>query len=160
MISIAAGKDVAVNVILGIPFIIAMKMNLDFVDNLATCHALDHPPFPMELRRTSNVVPTDVEANIAEPADDVLAQLDRFDRLYSAQIASIPRIQIGSGQSTSALRPSRWLPRDTSTTSIAASSSAAADSVMPADSTATCAPILSNGQNMIHHSEERMVQFM
>ncbi len=55
MISIAAGKDVAVNVILGIPFILAMKMTLDFVDNVATCKAIDHPPFPIELRWTSNI---------------------------------------------------------------------------------------------------------
>ena len=161
MISIAAGKDVAVNVILGIPFIIAMKMNLDFVDNLATCHALDHPPFPMELRRTSNVVPTDAGVNTAGPVDDVLAQLNRFDQLYSAQIASIPRVQIGNGQGTSAIRASSWHPSVTSTTSTAAGSSAAANSVMPPDSTAApAAPIVSNGQNMIHHSEERMVQFM
>jgi hypothetical protein len=36
---VAAGTDVAVNVILGLPFIQAMKMILDFVDKVATCHA-------------------------------------------------------------------------------------------------------------------------
>ena len=160
MISIAAGKDVAVNVILGIPFILAMKMNLDFVDMVATCNALDHAPFPMELRRTSNAVPTDVEVNTAEPVGDVLAQLERFDQIYSAQIASTPCRVIGDGPGASAIRTSRWVTKDTSTTSAAASSSAAANSVLPPDSTATPPIILSNDQNMIHHSEERMVKFM
>ena len=55
--SIAAGRDVSVNVILGLPFIILMKMVCDFVDNLATCHAIDAPSFPIDYRRTCNTVP-------------------------------------------------------------------------------------------------------
>ena len=166
MISIAAGKDVAVNVILGIPFILAMKMNLDFVDNVATCNALDHPPFPIELRRTSNIVPSDVEVNSAPTVTDTVAQLDEFDRFYSSQIVATPRIELGGGLSvTSALRHGRWGPTvDTSTTPSAASSSAAASTepitVLAPDPTATPAPILSNNQNMLHHSETRMVSFM
>ena len=44
MIAITAGKDVAVNVILGLPFITSMNMVLDFNDNVATCNAIDHLP--------------------------------------------------------------------------------------------------------------------
>jgi hypothetical protein len=165
MISIAAGKDVAVNVILGIPFILAMKMNLDFVDNVATCKALDHPPFPIELRWTSNIVPSDVEVNSAPTVTDIVAQLDQFDQFYSAQIAATPRIQLGNGPGTSALRYCRWGPTvDTSTTPSAESSSAAANTepitVLAPDPTATPAPILSNNQNLLHHRETRLVSFM
>ena len=56
-IQIAAGTNVAVNIILGLPFIQKMKCTLDFVDNVLECKALDCPPFPFEFRRTSNHVP-------------------------------------------------------------------------------------------------------
>ena len=166
MISIAAGKDVAVNVILGMPFIQAMKMQLDFVDNVATCNAIDHPPFPIELRRTSNTVPTAVDVNTAGTVGDTLAQLERFDQTYSAWIATTPRVQLGSGPGTSALRSTtRWGPTgDISTPSAAASSSAAASidaiSVLVPASTAIPDSTLSNNQNLNHHNEQRMVDFM
>ena len=57
MIAITAGKDVAVNVILGLPFITSMNMVLDFNDNVATCNAIDHLPltkdgnYPLEKYR-------------------------------------------------------------------------------------------------------------
>ena len=56
--TIAAGTDDAINNILGLPFIIAMKMIVDFVDMIAMFNAIDHPPFPIELQITSSAVPT------------------------------------------------------------------------------------------------------
>jgi hypothetical protein len=53
LIAIVAGKDVAVNVIIGMPFITGMGMVLDFKDNVATCNAIDHPPFAADLRCTA-----------------------------------------------------------------------------------------------------------
>ena len=57
LIAIAASRDVAVNVILGLPFITAMSMVLDFKDNMATRNAIDHPPFAIDLCRTARTVP-------------------------------------------------------------------------------------------------------
>ena len=57
LIAIAAGKDVAVNVILGWPFITGMSMVLDFKDNVATCKAIDHPNFVIDLCCSARTVP-------------------------------------------------------------------------------------------------------
>jgi hypothetical protein len=85
-IFIAAGKDVAVNVILGMPFITAMKMILDFVENVATCNAIDHPPFLMDFCCTSNTVPTpDAGGNVGTVVHPVICELDSFERWQCAQ---------------------------------------------------------------------------
>jgi hypothetical protein len=54
---IATGPNVLVNTIIGLPFIKATGMILDFVDNVAESKHLDCPPFPMDFWRTSNHVP-------------------------------------------------------------------------------------------------------
>jgi hypothetical protein len=88
VISIADGKDVAVNVILGMPFITAMKMILDFVDNLATYNAIDHPPFPMDFCCTSNTVPNpDAGVNVGTVIHPVICELNNYERWRCAQIA-------------------------------------------------------------------------
>jgi hypothetical protein len=53
----ATGPNVLVNTIIGLPFIKATGMILDFVDNVAECKHLDCPPFPMDFWHTSNHVP-------------------------------------------------------------------------------------------------------
>ena len=88
--TIAAGTDDAINNILGLPFIIAMKMIVDFVDMIAMFNAIDHPPFPIELQITCNAVPTsNGEVNVSAHADNsVLAQLEHYEQWRSGQIAS------------------------------------------------------------------------
>ena len=89
-IAVAAGTDDAINNILGLPFIIAMKMIVDFVDMIAMFNAIDHPPFPIELQITSNAVPTsNGEVNVSAHANNsVLAQLEHYEQWRSGQIAS------------------------------------------------------------------------
>ncbi len=83
--SIAAGRDVSVNVILGLPFIISMKMVCDFVDNLATCHAINAPSFPIDYRRTCNTVPKpDAGASLVEHS--VLRELDDYERWRNSRL--------------------------------------------------------------------------
>ena len=54
--AIAAGKEVGINLILGMPFIPGMGTVLDFKDNVATCNAIDHPPFTIDHRHTARTV--------------------------------------------------------------------------------------------------------
>ncbi len=88
MIAIAASKDVAVNVILGLSFITGMSMVLVFRDNVATCNAIDHPPFAIDLCRTARTVPTTVVGfNAGIPVDSVLAEFEDYEQWRSAQVA-------------------------------------------------------------------------
>jgi hypothetical protein len=50
---VATGPDVAVNIILGLPFITAMGMVADFVDNICKAKNLLCEPFPMDFKRVS-----------------------------------------------------------------------------------------------------------
>ncbi len=45
---IATGPHVSINTILGLPFVVATGMIIDFVDNVADCRYLDCPPFPID----------------------------------------------------------------------------------------------------------------
>jgi hypothetical protein len=54
---VATGSHDSVDMIVGLPFIKATGMILDFVDNVAECKHLDCPPFPIDYHRTSNHVP-------------------------------------------------------------------------------------------------------
>jgi hypothetical protein len=54
---IAVGPNIYVNTIIGLSFIEATGMILDFVEGMAECKHLDCPPFPIDYRRTSNHVP-------------------------------------------------------------------------------------------------------
>jgi hypothetical protein len=47
---IATGPHVSVNTILGLPFVVATGMIIDFVDNVADCKYLDCPPFPIDFQ--------------------------------------------------------------------------------------------------------------
>jgi hypothetical protein len=53
----ATDPNVLVNTIIGLPFIKATGMILDFVDNVAKCKHLDHPPFLIDYCGMSNHVP-------------------------------------------------------------------------------------------------------
>ncbi len=54
---VAAGPDVAVNLILGLPFIKATGMIGDFVDNVCQAKHLLCEPFPIDFKRASKSTP-------------------------------------------------------------------------------------------------------
>jgi hypothetical protein len=54
---VAAGPDVAVNLILGLPFIKATGMIADFIDNVCEAKHLVCDPFPIDFRRAVKSVP-------------------------------------------------------------------------------------------------------
>jgi hypothetical protein len=58
---IAMDPHVSVNTIIGLPFIKATGMILDFVDGVAECKHLTCPPFAIDYHRTSNHVPAITE---------------------------------------------------------------------------------------------------
>jgi len=60
---IAAGPDVAVNLILGLPFIKATGMIGDFVDNVCQAKHLLCEPFPIDFTRASKSIPVFSAAN-------------------------------------------------------------------------------------------------
>lgn len=55
---VACGPDVAVNCILGLPFMKATKLIFDSSDHVVDCKLLDCPPFPVEYKRAVASVPT------------------------------------------------------------------------------------------------------
>ena len=58
-----------------------MGMILDFKDYVATCHVIDHPPFPIELRCTARTVPTTVVAvNAGMASDTVVQELEYYEQ--------------------------------------------------------------------------------
>jgi len=141
---ILGGLDVAVNVILGIPFITAMKMILDFVDNLATCHANDHPPFPIDFRKTSNVVPApSAPVHLSAALADTVLELENYAHWRTAQLAlaqpfADKRVHFGP---------------DTNPDAFAASPS-------PLKPDALSISTMSESQNLRHHSVQWMEGFM
>ena len=54
---VAAGPDVAVNLILGLPFIKATGMIIDFIDNVCDAKHLICDPFPIDFRRATKAIP-------------------------------------------------------------------------------------------------------
>ncbi len=54
---VAAGPDVAVNLILGLPFIKATGMIVDFIDNVRQAKHLLCDPFPIDFRRATKSIP-------------------------------------------------------------------------------------------------------
>ena len=62
---VAAGPNVAVNLILGLPFIKATGMIADFVDNVCQAKHLLCDPFPIDFRRATKSIPADGRRNSA-----------------------------------------------------------------------------------------------
>ncbi len=85
---VATGPDVLVNTIIGLPFIKATGMILDFINNVAECKHLDCPPFPLDFRRTSNHVPV-AEApafHLGPHKTSVLNELRNLEHWYNAKV--------------------------------------------------------------------------
>ena len=57
MLLVAAGPNVAVNLILGLPFIKVMGMIVDFIDNVCEAKHLLCDPFPIDFRRATKSIP-------------------------------------------------------------------------------------------------------
>jgi hypothetical protein len=88
--------------IIGLLFIKATGMILDFIDDVAECKHLDCPPFAIDFRRTSNHVPT-ITDNPSVPVhhvgchvETVLTELEILERWFGA------KVQAGSTQPKSA----------------------------------------------------------
>jgi hypothetical protein len=86
---IATGPHVSVNTILGLPFMVATGMIIDFVDNVAGCRYLDCPPFPINSQRTLNHVPVtdkpDASVNISQ-YNDIIHEMENLKRYYDAKV--------------------------------------------------------------------------
>ncbi len=54
---VAAGPDVAVNIVLGLPFIKATGMVADFVNNVCEAKNLLCEPFPIDFKRATKSIP-------------------------------------------------------------------------------------------------------
>jgi hypothetical protein len=85
---VATGPNVSVNTIIGLPFIKATGMILDFVNNVAECKHLDCPPFPMDFWHTSNHVPVaEAPAHHLSPHEtSVLKELLNLEHWYNAKV--------------------------------------------------------------------------
>jgi hypothetical protein len=95
-IMFGAGPHVNVNCILGIPFITASRMLLDFHDNVAECRSLDCPPFPLEFKKAHLCLP-DVQASMvsgheAEDYSDFLADLEKLEA-HVHSLGAVPSTQ-------------------------------------------------------------------
>jgi hypothetical protein len=62
---VAAGPNVATNLILGLPFIKATGMIADFVDNVCKAKNMLCDPFPIEIKRTMKSIPVFQESKAA-----------------------------------------------------------------------------------------------
>jgi hypothetical protein len=82
---VAAGPDVAVNLILGLPFIKATGLICDFVDNVCQAKHLLCDPFPINFKRASKSIPvfsdTGATCNIND-SSDTLRTLDFLKTWY------------------------------------------------------------------------------
>ncbi len=82
---IAAGHNVTVNVILGLPFITQTKMVIDTSNCILELHAFNMPPFPLDFRHAKCAIPVIDEkkaaanaalhANIVEEINSIVAHV-------------------------------------------------------------------------------------
>ena len=81
---VGCGPDVSVNMILGLPFVLATKMVIDVAEGVAECRALDCNPFQLEFRRARVDVPKVAAAPTSTPSMDVFLQdLGALEKYWS-----------------------------------------------------------------------------
>jgi hypothetical protein len=83
---VAAGPDVAVNLVLSLPFIKAMGMVGDFVDNVCQAKHLLCNPFPIDFKRATKSIPVFTDPNApcnAADSQDTLHVLASLWKLFS-----------------------------------------------------------------------------
>ena len=116
---VAAGPDVAVNLILGLPFIKATGMIADFVDNVCQAKHLLCDPFPIDFRRATKSIPAvegrESAAHSAEfrEVHQALGSLRAFFARSSSPTSIAPRDSIGEFGSinpTTVSFKTRWVP--------------------------------------------------
>jgi hypothetical protein len=87
---VATGPNVLVNTIIGLPFMKAMGMIMDLVDEVMECKYLECPPFPVDLCRTSNHVPVmDDDGTPIHHASSYVQLIDKIrnlERYYDAKV--------------------------------------------------------------------------
>ncbi len=88
---VATGPNISVNTIIGLPFMKAMGMILDLVDEVVDCRYLDCPPFPVDFRRTSNHMPvmdkpSDTPANHATLHLQIIQEVENIERYIDAKV--------------------------------------------------------------------------
>lgn len=81
---VACGPHVSVNSILGYPFMSAVGMSIDFIDNVADCKGLDCKPFSIENRKARVHVPS---------APVNLVDADNRDAFYSTFISELETLE-------------------------------------------------------------------
>jgi hypothetical protein len=87
---VAAGPDVAVNLILGLLFIKATGMIADFIDNVCKAKHLICNPFPINFRRATKSIPVCGDCNAASHSiefQEVLRALGSIKAHFTAHLA-------------------------------------------------------------------------
>jgi hypothetical protein len=135
---VATGPNVSVNTIIGLPFMKALGMILDLVDEVVECKYLDCPPFLVEFRRTSNHVPVlddggtpihhatsyiqlineicnlecyyEAKVMAGSPSADKTSQSVHFGTKSTARAAGIDAVDIETENSPDASLQARWVP--------------------------------------------------
>jgi hypothetical protein len=90
---VAAGTNVAVNIIIGLPFLRKMKGVIDLCNDVLECNVLDHPPFTLEYRRTSNHIPPadampQVNTSTSTNVSEIIRELDNLEQYFSDKLTS------------------------------------------------------------------------
>ncbi len=116
---VPAGPDVAVNLILSLPFIKASGMIGDFVDNVCQAKHLLCNPFPIDFKRTTKSIPVFMAApapcNVRDTRDSlhVLASLALQWTLFpprSDTHSSLDRATSAISRTTRFSLKNRWIP--------------------------------------------------
>ena len=116
---VAAGPDVAVNLILGLPFIKATGMIGDFVDNVCQAKHLLCEPFPIDFKRATKSIPVFTAAsapcNVRDTQDalQILASLALQWKLFPPQSdshSSSDRASSPISRRTRFSLTNRWIP--------------------------------------------------
>jgi hypothetical protein len=122
---VAAGPDVAVNLILGLPFIKATGMIADFIDNICEAKHLICNPFPINFRHAMKSIPVCGDRDVASHSikfQEVLCALGSIKAYFTAHSAGTSPISNsappGSPTTTPVEQPGRvtfnfgrrWVP--------------------------------------------------
>jgi hypothetical protein len=89
-ILIATGPHITVNMIVGLPFIQAMRAMTNLADNVADLRALDAPSSPLEYQCTTVHVPTAIGEGNKHPVHmtgkyaDIISEINTLERYFTS----------------------------------------------------------------------------
>jgi len=123
---IAAGPDAAINLILGLPFIKAAGMIIDFIDNVCDAKHLICEPFPIDFRRATKSIPVIGDRDTGSHSvefQEVLRALGSIKVYFAANASGTTPIgthavippSIGAPNSVTFDLNRRWVPQLKST---------------------------------------------